>query len=83
MSVIERLNLRGEGVAPGLVVARALPGEEVGGEAVDGRIAQAKILTPSHDRVAAPCRHYKACGGCALQHASDAFVETWKTGVDI
>ncbi|WP_323020214.1 class I SAM-dependent RNA methyltransferase [Pararhodobacter sp.] len=81
MSVIDRLNLRGEGVAPGLVVARALPGEEVGGEAVDGRIAQPKILTPSPDRVAAPCRHYKACGGCALQHASDAFVETWKTGV--
>ncbi|WP_417626557.1 class I SAM-dependent RNA methyltransferase [Pararhodobacter aggregans] len=81
MSVIERLNLRGEGLAPGLVVARALPGEEVGGEAVDGRIAQPKILTPSADRVAAPCRHYKACGGCALQHASDAFVEDWKTGV--
>lgn len=81
MSVIERLNLRGEGVAPGLVVARALPGEEVGGEAVDGRIAQPKILTPSPDRVAAPCRHYKACGGCALQHASDAFVQEWKTGV--
>ncbi|GAB1378055.1 class I SAM-dependent RNA methyltransferase [Pararhodobacter aggregans] len=81
MSVIERLNLRGEGVAPGLVVARALPGEEVRGEAVDGRIAQPKILTPSADRVAAPCRHYKACGGCALQHASDAFVQEWKTGV--
>lgn len=81
MSVIERLNLRGEGVAPGLVVARALPGEEVGGEAVDGRIAQPKILTPSPDRAAAPCRHYKACGGCALQHASDAFVQEWKTGV--
>ncbi|MCA0205852.1 MAG: class I SAM-dependent RNA methyltransferase [Proteobacteria bacterium] len=81
MSVIERLNLRGEGVAPGLVVARALPGETVGGEAVDGRIAQPKILTPSPDRVAAPCRHYKACGGCALQHASDAFVQEWKTGV--
>lgn len=81
MSVIERLNLRAEGLAPGLVVARALPGEAVGGEAVDGRIAQPKILTPSPDRVAAPCRHYKACGGCALQHASDAFVQDWKTGV--
>ncbi|PTX02981.1 class I SAM-dependent RNA methyltransferase [Pararhodobacter aggregans] len=81
MTVIERLNLRGEGVAPGLIVARALPGEAVGGEALDGRIAQPKILTPSPDRVAAPCRHYKACGGCALQHASDAFVQDWKTGV--
>lgn len=81
MIAIERLNLRGEGVGGGVTVARALPGETIEGEAVDGRIAQPKIVTPSTDRVAAPCRHYRACGGCALQHASDAFVEGWKTGV--
>ncbi len=81
MTRIERLNLRGEGVAEGGAVARALPGEIIEGEAQAGRIAQPKIVTPSADRVAAPCRHYRACGGCALQHASDAFVEEWKTGV--
>jgi len=81
MTRIERLNLRGEGIAGGVTVARALPGELVEGEALAGRIAQPKIVTPSADRVAAPCRHYRACGGCALQHASDGFVEAWKTAV--
>ncbi|MCB1389565.1 MAG: class I SAM-dependent RNA methyltransferase [Rhodobacteraceae bacterium] len=78
---IDRLNLRGEGVGEGATAARALPGELVEGEALDGRIAQPKIVTPSADRVAAPCRHYRACGGCAMQHASDGFVERWKTDV--
>ncbi len=81
MMTIERLNLRGEGVAGALTVARALPGETIEGAVLDTRIAQPKIMTPSAQRVAAPCRHYKACGGCALQHASDAFVADWKTGV--
>ena len=76
--VIERLGHRGEGVADGLFVARALPGEVVEGVAENGRIAQPRIIAPSADRVAPPCRHYKACGGCALQHASDAFVAGWK-----
>lgn len=81
MIAIERLNLRGEGIGGGVTVARALPGEIVEGEAIDRRIAQPKIVTPSPDRVAAPCRHYRSCGGCALQHASDGFVAGWKTGV--
>lgn len=76
--LIERLGHRGEGVAAGVFVARALPGEVVEGVAEKGRIAQPRIVTASADRVTAPCRHYKACGGCALQHASDAFVARWK-----
>ncbi|WP_333828898.1 class I SAM-dependent RNA methyltransferase [Pararhodobacter sp.] len=79
--VIERLGHRGEGVAEGVFVARALPGEVVEGVVENGRIAQPRIVTPSVDRVAAPCRHYKACGGCALQHASDDFVAGWKQAV--
>lgn len=81
MITIERLSLKGEGLAMGLTVERVLPGEEIEGEVVAGRIAQPKIVSPSSDRVAAPCRHYRACGGCALMHASDAFVAEWKTGV--
>ncbi len=78
---IERLGHRGDGVAGGVFVARALPGEVVEGEVEAGRIARPRILTPSPDRVAAPCRHYRACGGCALQHASDTFVAGWKQEV--
>ncbi len=82
---IDRLSVHADGVARGpegtLHVAMALPGEVVEGEAVEGRIAAPKILTPSADRVKAPCPHYRACGGCALQHASDDFVARWKAEV--
>ncbi len=80
--VIERLGHRGDGVAPGPVyVPRALPGEVVTGDVRDGRLPDARIVTPSPERVAPPCPHYRRCGGCALQHASDAFVAEWKAGV--
>ena len=59
------------------LLPRVLPGEEVE-VAPDGTV---RIVTPSVDRVAAPCRHYKSCGGCAMQHASDAFVADWKQSV--
>lgn len=80
--VIERLGHQGDGIAPGPVfVPRTLPGERIEG-AVDGnRIEAPRVLMPSPDRVRPICRHYRACGGCALQHASDAFVAKWKTDV--
>lgn len=79
---IERLGHLGDGIAPGPVfVPRSLPGEDVSGDVTDGRIDMPRILTPSPDRVKAPCRHYNACGGCALMHGSDAFVADWKTEV--
>jgi 23S rRNA (uracil1939-C5)-methyltransferase len=64
-----------------VTVARALPGEVVEGDGTETRIAQPRIVTPSADRVAAACRHYKACGGCALMHANDGFVADWKLEV--
>ncbi len=73
---IERLNLTADGLtADGRSFERTLPGEVIT-LAPDGT---ARIVTPSTDRVAAPCRHFKSCGGCALQHASDEFVASWKT----
>ena len=79
---ITRLGHHGDGIAEGPVFApRTLPGEVIDGEVSDGRIAVPKIIIPSPDRVAAPCRHYKSCGGCSLQHASDAFVAGWKQEV--
>ena len=79
---IERLGHQGDGIAPGpIYVARTLPGERVAGELDGTRIATPRILEPSPNRVRAPCRHYKSCGGCALQHASDSFVANWKSEV--
>jgi len=80
--VIERLGRQGDGIAQGPVYAPfTLPGERVAGEVVGDRMEAPKILTPSADRVAAPCRHFNSCGGCALQHASDAFLAAWKRAV--
>ncbi|ARE40643.1 23S rRNA (Uracil-5-) -methyltransferase RumA [Rhodovulum sp. P5] len=80
--LIERLSLRGEGLtADGITVPLTLPGEEIEGAAADGRIPSPRIVTPVPERVRAPCPHYSGCGGCALQHASDAFVADWKMQV--
>ncbi len=77
--VINRLGLHGDGVADGPVfVPMALPGEEVTGQLDGHQLTDVKILQPSAARVSAPCRHFKACGGCQLQHASDDLVAGWK-----
>ena len=79
---IIRLGHHGDGIASGpIFAARTLPGETIEGEVINDRISAPRIITPSTDRVAPPCKHYKSCGGCALQHASDEFVANWKTGV--
>jgi 23S rRNA (uracil1939-C5)-methyltransferase len=80
--IIERLGHKGDGIAAGPVfVPGTLPGEEVEGVVEDGVMAAPKIVTPSDQRVKAPCRHAKSCGGCQLQHASDDFVAEWKADV--
>ncbi len=79
---IQRLGYLGEGIAQGPVfVPAVLPGEVVEGEVVKDRMTAPKILTPSPDRIKPPCPHFKSCGGCSLQHASDEFVAGWKAQV--
>ncbi|MFK7836927.1 MAG: class I SAM-dependent RNA methyltransferase [Sulfitobacter sp.] len=79
---IRRLGMHGDGVADGpLFAPLTLPGEMVTGTPVGDTLQEVRIVTPSPDRVAAPCRHFKACGGCKLQHASDGFVASWKVEV--
>ncbi|MBU2957041.1 class I SAM-dependent RNA methyltransferase [Paracoccus sp. 1_MG-2023] len=82
---IERLGRRGDGVAlredERALAPLTLPGEEIAGEAIEGRIAQPKIVTPSPDRVRPICAHYRACGGCSLMHASEGFTAEWKAQV--
>jgi len=59
------------------LLPRVLPGEEIA-VTQDGTV---RIVTPSTDRVAPPCRHFKTCGGCAMQHATDDFVAAWKLDI--
>ena len=60
-----------------LLVPRVLPGEVIDVQS-DGSV---RIERPSADRVAAPCTHYKSCGGCSMQHASLEFVAAWKRSI--
>lgn len=79
---IERLGHLGDGIAAGPVfVPRTLPGEIVEGEVSNGLMAAPSIVTPSVHRRRAPCKHYGACGGCSLMHATDSFVAEWKIEV--
>ncbi|WP_170410917.1 class I SAM-dependent RNA methyltransferase [Ruegeria atlantica] len=79
---ITRLGHQGDGIADGPVYApRTLPGEVVSGTLLDQFLTDIRVETPSDQRVKAPCRHYKSCGGCQLQHAADGFVADWKVDV--
>ena len=79
---IERLGHHGDGIAEGPVFAPlTLPGEVVSGTVEGDRLSELRIVMPSDNRVKPPCRHFRSCGGCQLQHASDEFVSGWKTDV--
>ncbi|WP_299786745.1 class I SAM-dependent RNA methyltransferase [uncultured Marivita sp.] len=79
---IKRLGHLGDGIADGpIYVPGALPGEVVSGRLDGEQLRDPKIDTPSENRVKPPCPHAKSCGGCQLQHASDAFVADWKRNV--
>ncbi|WP_299780044.1 class I SAM-dependent RNA methyltransferase [uncultured Roseobacter sp.] len=80
--VIKHLGVEGDGVANGpLFAPLTLPGETITGQVHGSALQDVKVLTPSDRRVAPPCRHFKSCGGCQLQHADDDFVAAWKVDV--
>lgn len=72
MSVVERLNARGEGIVRRnggtVAVPLALPGDRVSFDP-DGK---ASIAPLSQMRVAPPCPLHETCGGCGLQHLAPA-----------
>ncbi|GGX40008.1 RNA methyltransferase [Tateyamaria omphalii] len=79
---IERLGQQGDGIASGpIFVPLALPGEVVTGTLDGAQLAEPRIETPSPDRVSPPCPHFRSCGGCQMQHASDGLVADWKRDI--
>lgn len=60
---IVRIAAKGDGVtADGKHFAYTVPGDHV---------AQDGTIQPGPHHVAPPCRHFRTCGGCQLQHADD------------
>lgn len=79
---IERLGVRGEGVARterGLVfVPYALAGEKVLAEVDGERGKLVDVLEASPDRIAPFCKYYGECGGCAVQALRSGPYLDWK-----
>lgn len=85
--VIERMGGQGHGVldheGERFYVPFTVPGDriaaKVGEKRGDGFAASLSVLeAEGPDRVEAPCPHFQACGGCTLQHWSDASYRSWK-----
>lgn len=80
--VVSHLGAQGDGVAQAadgaaVFVPFALPGERWrrrGGDVFE-RIDDAA------ERVAAPCSHFGACGGCVAQHMATSLYADWKSGI--
>jgi len=82
---IDRLGLRGEGIAHGvegpIYVPYALPGDTIIAEVEGERGRLIEIRTPSPDRISAFCPHYGICGGCAVQALAPGAYAAWKRGL--
>ncbi|MFL1461943.1 class I SAM-dependent RNA methyltransferase [Roseococcus sp. DSY-14] len=81
-TTIEAMGAGGDGIAPGpFFIPFTLPGERVAATATAKDKARLDaVLDPSPERVAPPCAHFGACGGCALQHWAPPAYAAWKRG---
>jgi 23S rRNA (uracil1939-C5)-methyltransferase len=80
--LIEKVGFQGDGLTrEGLIVPMTLPGERVTVRPGNDRVELVEVLEPSTDRVTPPCRHFTACGGCAMQHWDMTAYGAWKREV--
>jgi 23S rRNA (uracil1939-C5)-methyltransferase len=79
---IQRLGAQGDGIAEHegqqVFVPFTLPGETVMAELDGERARLVEILNAAPDRAPPKCSQYGECGGCALQHLSDAAYASFK-----
>lgn len=80
--VIDHVGVAGDGVAKtkhgAVYVPFALPQEVANIAAENGHGTIIALKKRSPERVEAKCRHFEACGGCALQHWADQPYQMWK-----
>ncbi len=79
---IRRLGAQGDGVAETetgpVFVPFTLPGEVVTASRLGDRAGLIAIQSASPQRIEPACRHFGACGGCALQHLDHSAYLAWK-----
>ncbi|MFZ5668084.1 MAG: class I SAM-dependent RNA methyltransferase [Pseudomonadota bacterium] len=79
---VTAVGAQGDGLAAGPVYAPlTLAGERVRVRREGARAELVEVLKASPERVAPPCPHFGACGGCALQHWASAPYLAWKAGL--
>jgi 23S rRNA (uracil1939-C5)-methyltransferase len=83
--LINRLGQHGDGIADSsdgpIYVPGTLPGERVEVDAVAGHPDRRRLINvqqASAQRIEPICRHFGVCGGCAMQHLSEASYRSWK-----
>jgi 23S rRNA (uracil1939-C5)-methyltransferase len=79
---IVRLGAQGDGIAEDggepVYIPFTLPGERIAARIDGTRGALLEVIEPSPERIAPVCRHFGACGGCALQHWDAGRYRDWK-----
>ncbi|MER8635813.1 class I SAM-dependent RNA methyltransferase [Mesorhizobium sp. M1365] len=79
---IARLGSQGDGIAETetgeVFIPFALPGEVVTAAREKDRATLMSVVEASRLRVDPPCRHFGACGGCAVQHLETEAYHRWK-----
>ena len=79
---ILRLGAQGDGVADtpdgAVFIPYSLPGETVVADRKKDRADLVSIDTASPRRIDPACRHFGACGGCAIQHLEAEAYRAWK-----
>lgn len=79
---IDHVGAQGDGVAlvdgNPIYIPGTLPGEQVIANVSGDRGKLVRVVEPSPDRVEPPCRHFRDCGGCTLQHMADPAMGVWK-----
>jgi 23S rRNA (uracil1939-C5)-methyltransferase len=82
--LVDAMGAAGDGVAQAaggpVFLPQTLPGERVRARLSGKRGEVEAWLAESPERVAPPCRHFPACGGCVLQHWDLAPYAAWKRG---
>jgi 23S rRNA (uracil1939-C5)-methyltransferase len=83
--LIDRLGQHGDGIADSsagpIYIPGTLPGETVEVDAEPGHPDRRRLVNvrqSSAERIEPICPHFGICGGCAMQHLSEASYRGWK-----